>query len=67
MNDRIIGDYDWLLTVTCCKCFMCLPAICESVRMGEGLLTELSSSPLVFSTFYRMQVLVQDTDLGLAG
>ena len=27
-----------------------------AVRMGEGLLTELSSSPLVFFTFYRMQV-----------
>ena len=34
---------------------------------GDGLLTELSSSPLVFFTFYRMQVLMIDSEFGLAG
>ena len=67
MNDRIIGDYDWILSDTCYKCLCVLPAMCVSVHMGEGLLTELSSSPLVFSTFYRMQVLMIDSELGLAG
>ena len=64
---ELLGDYDWILSDTCYKCLCVLPAICVSVHMGEGLLTELSSSPLVFSHFYRMQVLVQDTDLMLAG
>ena len=45
-----------------------LPSLCACLFIwGEGLLTELSSLPFVFSTFYRMQVLMIDSEFGLAG